>query len=55
VHLIASGVHNIKHCPPELEPGRIAAEKIIGESASWDLVITNPEAIASVHFNNDES
>jgi len=55
VHLLASDAHNMKHRPPELEPGRIAAEKIIGESASWDLVITNPEAIASVHFNNDES
>ncbi|MCP4414679.1 MAG: capsular biosynthesis protein [Gammaproteobacteria bacterium] len=50
VHLLASDAHNLKHRPPELEPGRIAAEKIIGESASWDLVTTNPEAIASVHF-----
>ena len=50
VTLLASDAHNLKHRPPELEPGRRAAEKIIGESASWDLVKTNPEQFASVHF-----
>ncbi|PCJ49799.1 MAG: capsular biosynthesis protein [Gammaproteobacteria bacterium] len=52
VHILASDAHNLKHRPPELEPGRIAAEKIIGESASWDLVISNPRTIAEQHFND---
>ena len=50
VTLLATDAHNLKHRPPELEPGRRAAERIVGESASWDLVKANPEAIAAVHF-----
>jgi protein-tyrosine phosphatase len=52
VYILASDAHNLKHRPPELEPGRIAAEKIIGESASWDLVLSNPRAISEHHFKN---
>jgi len=50
VTLLATDAHNLKHRPPELEPGRRAAEKLIGESASWDLVTTNPQSIAAIHF-----
>ena len=51
VTILASDAHNLKHRPPELEPGRRAAESIVGESASWDLVKTNPEEIAAIHFS----
>jgi len=50
VFLLATDAHNLKHRPPELEPGRQSAEKIVGESASWDLVLTNPQAITGMHF-----
>lgn len=52
VTILASDGHNLKHRPPELEPGRRAAELVIGESASWDLVRNNPESISKMHFQD---
>jgi hypothetical protein len=31
--------------PPELEPGRIAAAKIVGEDESWKMVRDRPAEI----------
>jgi protein-tyrosine phosphatase len=49
-HILASDAHNLKSRPPELEPGRKAAERYIGESASWDLVLTHPKSLTQMHF-----
>jgi len=54
VSLLASDAHNLKHRPPELEPGRRAAEEIVGESKSWDMVKTYPESITAMHFDKNE-
>jgi protein-tyrosine phosphatase len=45
VFLLGSDAHNTDHRPPELEPGRAAAARIVGEDASWDLVRGTPERI----------
>lgn len=45
VSVLASDAHNLAHRPPELEPGRRAAAKIVGEEESWKLVRDNPLAI----------
>lgn len=45
VFILASDAHNAHHRPPELEPGRKAAEKILGEEASWNLVNQNPMSL----------
>lgn len=42
VFALASDAHNANHRPPELEPGRRCAERIVGESFSWNLVYRNP-------------
>ena len=42
VSFLASDAHNIDHRIPDLEPGRAAAAAIIGETASWRLVLINP-------------
>lgn len=52
VTVLASDAHHESRRPPELEPGRIAAESIVGESASWDLVRTNPKIITAMHFQD---
>ena len=45
VTVLASDAHNMEHRPPELEPGRRAAELIIGEVESWKLVRETPLSI----------
>jgi len=45
VSILASDAHNLAHRPPELEPGRRAAAKIVGEEESWKLVRDNPRGI----------
>ncbi len=45
VHILASDAHNVRNRPPELEPGRKAAARIIGEEASWLLVNQRPSEI----------
>ena len=45
VTVIASDAHNLEHRPPELEPGRGAAAKIVGEIEAWKLVREVPLSI----------
>jgi len=45
VTILASDAHNLAYRPPELEPGRCAAAKVIGEEESWKLVRASPLAI----------
>ena len=47
VTVLASDAHNMVAREPELEPGRRAAEKIVGESASWLLVRDTPAQITA--------
>lgn len=50
--ILASDAHNVKHRPPELEPGRRYVEKLLGESMSWDLVLNTPKAITNNKFGD---
>lgn len=45
VTILASDAHNLDARPPELEPGRRAAAKVVGEAASWELVRHRPARI----------
>jgi protein-tyrosine phosphatase len=45
VTVLASDAHNAKYRPPELEPGRAAAARLIGEAAANDLVAGRPASI----------
>ncbi len=45
VTVLASDAHNMEARPPELEPGRVAAAKIVGEEESWKLVRDRPAEI----------
>jgi len=47
VTVLASDAHNRAARVPELEPGRRAAEKIVGEKASWMLVRDTPAQITA--------
>ena len=47
VTVLASDAHNRAARVPELEPGRRAAEKIVGESVSWMLVRDTPAQITA--------
>jgi len=51
VTIIASDAHNLHQRLPELEPGRKAAEKIVGQKESWMLVRERPAEIAAAHFS----
>lgn len=51
VTVMASDAHHEVRRPPILNAGRIAAEKMLGESAAWDLVLNNPGRIAANHFS----
>jgi protein-tyrosine phosphatase len=55
VHVLASDAHNLHVRKPELEPGRAAAERIIGSAASWALVRDTPLAISNGRFPDAES
>ncbi|MCH9698321.1 MAG: capsular biosynthesis protein [Gammaproteobacteria bacterium] len=48
VYILASDAHNLRNRPPELEPGRRVAAKIIGEEESWRLVKQHPARIFGV-------
>ncbi len=50
VTVLASDAHSIALRPPELEPGRKIAEKLLGESKSWDLVADNPMEIINTQL-----
>lgn len=45
VTILASDAHNMEARPPELEPGRVAAAKIVGEEESWKMVRDRPAEI----------
>lgn len=45
VTVLASDAHNMDARPPELEPGRIVAAKIVGEDESWKMVRDRPSEI----------
>ena len=45
VTVIASDAHDKTYRPPDLESGYIAATKLIGESAAWELVHDTPARI----------
>ena len=45
VTILASDAHNLHLRTPDLEPGRQVAEKIVGKTASWELVREMPERL----------
>jgi protein-tyrosine phosphatase len=49
VYLVASDAHDTPARYPELEPGRAAAEDVVGEAESWRLVRERPGAIAATN------
>ena len=49
VHVLASDAHDTPARMPELEPGRAAAEQIVGEAESWRLVRDRPAALAATN------
>lgn len=49
VYALASDAHNLEHRPPEMEQGRIEAEKILGSQASRALVRENPATILGLN------
>ena len=52
VTVIASDAHNTKLRPPQIEPGRRAAEKVVGEQESWALVRDRPGQMTGRHFHD---
>ncbi|SEA33870.1 tyrosine-protein phosphatase [Microbulbifer marinus] len=56
VTILATDAHHEVRRPPVLEKGRRAAEAVVGESKSWELVRQIPGRIAASHFviENDE-
>ena len=50
VHVIASDAHNLTTRRPDLEAGRAAAERIVGEAEAWSLVRDKPLAITQSRF-----
>jgi hypothetical protein len=48
--LLASDAHNLDVRRPDLEPGRAAAETIVGAQASWALVRETPQALSLPRF-----
>ena len=51
VTVMASDAHNSKTRPPEIETGRIVAEKIVGKKESWALVRERPMQMTGSHFH----
>ncbi|WP_193162896.1 tyrosine-protein phosphatase [Microbulbifer hainanensis] len=52
ITLLATDAHHLVRRPPNLSEGRRMAEKLVGESRSWDLVWTNPAVIAAKQFTS---
>lgn len=48
--VLASNAHDLVRQPPRIEPGRIAAAELLGETESWQLVAHRPARIAAMHF-----
>lgn len=53
VSLIASDAHNAHKRLPEMEPGRRVAEKIVGESESWAMVLDRPAEFTRGMFERE--
>lgn len=53
VYVLASDAHNLGPRIPDLGPGRLAAEKIIGEEESCCLVWDNPWSIVKNLFEGN--
>ncbi|GAB2516239.1 tyrosine-protein phosphatase [Microbulbifer agarilyticus] len=45
--VLATDTHHIDRRPPNLAEGRLAAEKILGETLAWELVRDNPGKIVN--------
>jgi len=45
VHLLATDAHSLRHRPPRLAEGRIAAERWVGAEEAQRLVVERPQAI----------
>jgi len=52
VTVMASDAHNCNLRPPEMESGRVEAEKIIGAKESWALVRERPRRMTAVNFES---
>lgn len=50
VTILASDAHNLESRPPELEPGRAEAARVVGDAESWNLVRHRPALIAGIEF-----
>ncbi len=50
VTVLASDAHSVEWRPPHLEAGRRAAEALVGEEESWNLVRERPWQIAESRF-----
>lgn len=50
VEVLATDAHNIRYRPPDLEAGRVAAARILGEEEAWRLVVDRPAQIAAHQF-----
>jgi len=50
VSLLASDAHSLRRRPPELEPGRQAAQAVVGLQAANDLVVAGPLAVVGGMF-----
>jgi len=55
VTILATDAHHEVRRPPVLAKGRQAAEAIVGESKSWELVRQNPARLAATHFGVNRS
>ncbi|MDD5035708.1 MAG: capsular biosynthesis protein [Methylococcaceae bacterium] len=47
VSILASDAHNLQPRPPNLEPGRAAAARLVGEQESWRLVRDVPHQLTA--------
>lgn len=52
VTVMASDAHNTRLRPPSIEPGRVVAERIVGEQESWTLVRERPGQMTARHFHD---
>jgi protein-tyrosine phosphatase len=52
VTVLASDAHNSHLRPPDIEPGRAVAEKIVGKRESWELVRERPALMTSKYFHD---
>ena len=51
VTILASDAHNLRGRLPDIEQGRVVAEKIVGKEEAWNLVEHRPAQISAKHFS----